>query len=152
VSRGEHRLAVLLAQLQPRLDPLEYAFVHLPPDERVPQDLEPLATFREDEGISLVVTAAEADVHGRENRFPCRRITLGIHSALEAVGMLAAVAAWLTQAGIPCNVISAVHHDHLFVPLDRADEAMAAIERGVLRQERQHQETTKKPRRHRQGK
>ncbi|MDZ7829591.1 MAG: ACT domain-containing protein [Halofilum sp. (in: g-proteobacteria)] len=137
MNRGEHRLEVLLANLEPRLDPVDYAFVHLAPGEAVPADLEPLATFREDEGTSLVVTAAEADAHGWENRFPCRRITLEVHSALEAVGMLAAVAARLTQAGIPSNVISAVHHDHLFVPTDRAADAMTAIERGVRRQNRQ---------------
>jgi len=133
MNRGEHRLPVLLASLQPRLDPVEYAFVQLTPDAAVPGDLEPLAMFREDEGISLIVTAAESRAHGWENRFPCRRITLEVHSALEAVGMLAAVSAWLTQAGIPSNVISAVHHDHLFVPAERAADAMTAIEQGIHR-------------------
>jgi len=137
MSHGEHRLERLLANLQPRLDPVEYAFVHLAPDEAVPKDLEPLATFREDEGISLIVTAAESRAHGWEDRFPCRRITLEVHSALEAVGMLAAVAAWLTEAGIPSNVISAVHHDHLFVPAERAADAMTAIEQGIRRHQRQ---------------
>jgi len=137
MSRGEQRLGVLLADLQPRLDPVEYAFVQLPPGADCPRALAPLASFREQEGTSLVVTAAEADAHGWENRFPCRRITLEVHSALGAVGMLAAVAAWLTEAGIPANVVSAVHHDHLFVPADRATDAMTAIQQGIHRHDRQ---------------
>lgn len=127
MSRGEHRLDLLLAGLQPALDPAEYAFVQIAPGAALPAGIDPLATFREDEGTSLVITAAEATDHGLENRYPCRRIVLQVHSALEAVGMLAAVAARLTEAGIPSNVISAVEHDHLFVPADRADDALAVL-------------------------
>ena len=43
-------------------------------------------------------------------------ITLDVHSSLESVGFLAAVSARLAAAGIPCNAVSAFHHDHLFVP------------------------------------
>lgn len=127
MTRPEHRLEILLANLQPALDPAKYAFVALPADASLPGDVRPLASFREDEGLSLVVTATEASEHGWENHYPCRRITLQVHSALEAVGMLAAVAGWLTEAGIPSNVVSAVHHDHLFVPADRADEALSLL-------------------------
>ncbi len=55
-------------------------------------------------------------------------ITLEVHSALEAVGLTAAVARVLTDAGIPSNVIAALHHGHLFAPVDRAGEALAALE------------------------
>lgn len=133
MNRPEHRLEVLLANLQPWLDPVEYAFVRLSPATRAPVDVEPLATFREDEGTTLVVTSADARARGWENRFPCRRVVLQVHSALAAVGMLAAVANWLADAGIPCNVIAAVSHDHLFVPTERAVDAMAAIEQGIHR-------------------
>lgn len=127
MNRPEYRLELLLAKLQPALDPTEYAFVQLAPGAALPGGVDPLATFREDEGTSLVVTAGEAADHGLDNRYLCRRIVLQVHSALEAVGMLAAVAVRLTEAGIPSNVISAVEHDHLFVPADRTDEAMAVL-------------------------
>lgn len=126
----EHRLDRLLASLRPALDPIDYAFVRLDPGTTVPADVEPLALFREDEGTTLVVTADAARAHGWDNHFRCRRITLRVHSALEAVGMLAEVARWLADAGIPANTLSAVHHDHLFVPADRAAEALDVIERG----------------------
>ncbi|MEY9903549.1 hypothetical protein ABIA44_007723 [Bradyrhizobium sp. USDA 329] len=59
--------------------------------------------------------------------FPSRLITLTVHSALDAVGLLAAITARLAEAGISVNAVSAFHHDHLFVPADRADEAMAVL-------------------------
>ncbi len=59
--------------------------------------------------------------------FRCRMITLTVHSSLEAVGFLAAVTARLARAGMGVNPVSAFHHDHLFVPADRADEAMEIL-------------------------
>ena len=46
-----------------------------------------------------------------------------MHSALEAVGLTAAVATALAAAGIPANVLAGYSHDHLLVPEDRADDA-----------------------------
>lgn len=55
-------------------------------------------------------------------------ITLSIHSSLEAVGFLAAILPRLAAAGMGVNPVSAFHHDHLFVPADRADDAMRILE------------------------
>jgi len=124
---GEHDLARLLANLQPALDPVTYVFVTRPPGPAAPPGIEPLARFREAEGETLVVARAMAERHALPATFPCRRITLTVHSALDAVGLLAAVTQCLAAAGIPSNAISAYHHDHLFVPADRADDALAAL-------------------------
>jgi hypothetical protein len=56
-----------------------------------------------------------------------RRITLTVHSALDGIGLTAAVSAELTAAGIPCNVVAALHHDHVFVPAAQAEAALAAL-------------------------
>jgi hypothetical protein len=56
-----------------------------------------------------------------------------VHSSLAAVGFLAAVSAALAEAGIACNPVSGVHHDHLFVPAHRADDAMAVLTRLAVR-------------------
>ena len=55
------------------------------------------------------------------------RITLGVHSSLAAVGLTARVSAALAARGISANMVAAVHHDHVFVPWDRREEAMAAL-------------------------
>ena len=54
-------------------------------------------------------------------------ITLTVHSDLQAVGLTAAVAEVLTKASISCNVVAAAFHDHIFVPADRAADALAEL-------------------------
>ena len=56
-----------------------------------------------------------------------RKITLGVHSSLQAVGLTAAVSTALAGQGISANMIAACHHDHVFVPAQRAEEALAII-------------------------
>ena len=56
-----------------------------------------------------------------------RRITLRVFSALDGVGLTAAVANALATRGIACNVVTAYRHDHIFVPSDRAQEAIEAL-------------------------
>ncbi|OON80666.1 hypothetical protein B1H18_12445 [Streptomyces tsukubensis] len=56
-------------------------------------------------------------------------ITLRVRSALDAVGLTAAVATELAHAELSCNVVAGFHHDHLFVPYGRAEEAVALLER-----------------------
>ena len=53
---------------------------------------------------------------------------LQVHSALDGVGLTAAVAGALAAAGIACNVIAAFHHDHLFVPAARAGAVLLAAQ------------------------
>lgn len=55
-------------------------------------------------------------------------ITLTVHSDLQAVGLTAAVATSLADAGISCNVVAAAHHDHLFVPVESAGLAIAVLQ------------------------
>lgn len=124
---AEARLERLLSAMRPVLAGESYVFAPLPADRRRPDGLLPLMAFREAEGETLIVTQAEAQAAGLAFTFRCRMITLTVHSALEAVGFLAAVTAALAAAGIPVNPVSAYHHDHLFVPEDRAEAAMAVL-------------------------
>jgi hypothetical protein len=84
-------------------------------------------TFREAEGMTLIVPRDQATAAGLPAAFPSRMITLEIASSLEAVGFLAAITAGLAEAGIAVNPVSAFHHDHLFVPEARAEEAMTIL-------------------------
>lgn len=85
------------------------------------------ATVDEAEGRTLVVTVADAEAAGAPVGFRAAWLTLTVHSALEAVGLTAAFARALGDAGIACNVLAGFHHDHLLVPDDRADEAVAVL-------------------------
>ena len=126
MKRGETRLEHLLANAAPSLDPATYVFSTVKPAE-VPPKLIPLGTFYEDEGVTLILKREEAEELGLPFTFPCRRITMQVHSALEAVGFLAAIATKLACAGISANTVSAYFHDHLFVPEEKAELAMRAL-------------------------
>jgi uncharacterized protein len=125
---GETDLGKLLAGLSPQLDPVPYLFVTLAPGTPIPAGIVPLATFAEAEGLSLVVEAAQWPAGVGQASAPYARLTMLVHSALEAVGMTAAMAAALTKAGISANVVAAYYHDHVFVPWDRRHDALRAIE------------------------
>lgn len=126
--QGETDLARLLAGMNPRLDDAVYVFATLRAESPEPAGLAPLMRFAEAEGTTLVLPRAEAERAGLGFIFPCRRIVLEIHSSLEAVGFLAAILPRLAAAGIGVNPVSAFHHDHLFVPEGRADDAMAILD------------------------
>lgn len=79
------------------------------------------ALFFEAEGPSVVLPATNQDTDAMV------QITLQVHSALDGVGLTAAVSGALARAGIACNVIAASHHDYLFVPEARADEALEIL-------------------------
>ena len=112
----------LIANMAPVLDPRRWCFVAVTPG-RAPELLgAALGTFREDEGVTAIVPADLA-----EDAPAFARIILTVHSDLEGVGLTAAVSSALAEAGIACNVVAALHHDHLFVPAARAEEAMGAL-------------------------
>ncbi len=125
---GERDLDALLRNMKPEMRQGTFVFCTVPPNEPVPAAVSPLLTFREQEGTTLVILREEAERAGLRYAFASRLITLTVHSALDAVGFLAAITARLAEAGISVNAVSAFHHDHLFVPADRADEAMAVLQ------------------------
>lgn len=126
MSGAVSNLAGLLRSMQPVLNRGVYAFVALPAGG-VPDRVEPIATFREREGLTLIAEEQQAKQAGLALLFRAAWITLTVHSDLQAVGLTAAVATALAEAGISCNVVAAAYHDHLFVPIEAAGSAMAAL-------------------------
>lgn len=121
---GETDLARLLHSMTPQLNPGEYVFCCVPADHDC-SALQPIACMREREGLSLVLTREVADAHGLRYDYVAAWITLEVHSSLAAVGLTASFSAALAQAGISCNVVAGFHHDHLFVPSERAERALS---------------------------
>jgi uncharacterized protein len=124
--RGERDLDRLLATMAPVLDPARYAFCRRP-DAILPPGTTPLSIFCETEGVTLILEASVAARLGYSADFLARRIILTTHSDLGAVGFLARVSAALAAAGVPSNAVSAAYHDHLFVPEQDADRALALL-------------------------
>jgi uncharacterized protein len=118
-------LDALLRSLEPALHEGAYVFTSVPSGQPPPETC--VATFREAEGLTLVLPEEDALRLGLPVLFRAAWITLTVHSELAAVGLTAAFAAALTEANISCNVIAAVHHDHIFVPVERAADAMGAL-------------------------
>lgn len=120
-------LDALLASMQPTLNEGAYVFATLPPGSD-PGALAPLGTFREAEGLTVIVEERQAREHRLPVVFRAAWITLAVHSDLHAVGLTAAVSRALAEAGISCNVVATAFHDHVFVPFESGAEALAVLE------------------------
>ena len=121
---GERDLDVLLATLDVERRPGTFTYVELPPSDGAPVG----AVAMVDEGDAVTYVVPAGDVVASAD-FVAAWLTLTVHSALEAVGLTAAVATALASEGIPANVIAGYRHDHVLVPAGRADAAVDAIRR-----------------------
>jgi hypothetical protein len=112
--------------LDPVLHEGVYGFAALPARAEL-RGMEPLATFQEDEGLTVVLKEEVALAHQVPLLFRAAWITLRVHSDLQAVGLTAAFSQALAQAGISCNILAGARHDHLFVPVEEATRALAVL-------------------------
>jgi hypothetical protein len=126
---GETNLASMLESLTVTVRPDQYVVVTFGPGESIPALGNGVAAvIDEHEGPTVVATVKRAAYDGWAHDFVAAWLTLDVHSALEAVGLTAAFSRQLGRAGIPCNVIAGFHHDHILVPHDKSDAAVAVIE------------------------
>jgi hypothetical protein len=123
---GETNLDQLIKSLDAILDDDLFVFVTVQPNE-VPANLTPRMVFQEAEGTTLIIPQSEAELHALPFEFPCRMITLNIHSTLEAVGFMARIATELAKHEMGVNPVSGFFHDHLFVPDGRQNDAMNVL-------------------------
>jgi len=114
-------LKAMLTGMSPKLSDRAWAF-HAIADPRFIPDTA-FAVIREEEGASCILPAKAAPTDAPQ----FAKITLQVHSDLEGVGLTAAVATSLAASGMACNVVAGLHHDHLFVPWDRREEALALL-------------------------
>jgi hypothetical protein len=120
-------LEQLLSTMQPQLEPEIYVYCIWPLDKSWHGPL-PLATFKEKEGLTLILTEQQAQDYQLDILFRARWISLTVHSDLEAVGLTAAFATALADAGLSCNVFAGAYHDHVLVPVHQAEAAMQALQ------------------------
>ena len=125
---GVMALDELLRSINPKLLDEEYVFCSVMGDLAQYLELQPIATFVETEGLTLVVSKAAAQAASLPFTGSFRQITLTVHSSLAAVGLTAAVSAKLASHGISANVIAAYYHDHIFVATADAEAALFALQ------------------------
>lgn len=120
-------LDILLNSMSPELIEGDYVFCTVEGGLADYVHLNPMATFREKEGLTLVLTKEVATQAQLSFDGVFSMITLSVHSSLEAVGLTAAFATKLGSYGISANVIAGYYHDHIFVQKHKAGQAMSAL-------------------------
>ncbi|MDV3002717.1 MAG: hypothetical protein N5P05_004372 (plasmid) [Chroococcopsis gigantea SAG 12.99] len=126
---GETNLKTLFRSMRPTLIQGEYVFCSIDTQETNHLAFNPIATFREAEGLSLIIEREMADRASIPYESVFSMITLSVHSSLSAVGFLAAISSKLAEHGISVNPVSAYYHDHQFVPVSLAEEAMELLKK-----------------------
>lgn len=126
MSAPVSELSALLRAMAPELHTGAYAYCVVPRGTDL-SALSPVATVAESEGLTVILPEAQAVAAGLPVLFRAAWITLTVHSDLQAVGLTAAFATALGQAGISCNVIAGAFHDHIFVPVEQGQPALAAL-------------------------
>ena len=125
---GIKDLDILLSNIEPILDKDEFIFCTFP-DYNSGQltRLQPIGFFKEKEGITFIITKESAISEKISFDSTYCLISLNVHSSLEAVGLTAAVSTKLAEKNISANVVAAYYHDHIFIPADKAEQAMKAL-------------------------
>jgi hypothetical protein len=123
---GETALSTLIRNMSPQLNPGQYVFCTLDDAARLKGSV-PLGSFREKEGLTVILERGEADRLCLSYDYTAAWITLQVHSSLSAVGLTAAFAGTLAQAGVSCNVVAGYFHDHLFVASADAERAVSTL-------------------------
>jgi hypothetical protein len=119
-------LATLVKKMHPILSTDTFVFLTLK-DLSLLGSVSPRCLFQEEEGLSAILKRGDAKTAGLAEEPTYRMITLSVDSDLQAVGFLAIVTGVLANEDIPCNAVSAFHHDYLFVPEHAATRSMQLL-------------------------
>jgi hypothetical protein len=123
---GEKELESLLKEMKPTLNEGDYVFCTRK-DMKELDFNDVIFTFKEQEGITIVLKQEIADKLRLEYSFVAKWITLTLHSSLEAVGLTATFSKALTEENISCNVVAGYFHDHIFVDKKDAQKALNVL-------------------------
>ena len=123
----EHNLKKLVKGMTPKLNDGEYVFATVDDLSSIDASLA-ICTFKEAEGITLVINRQKADQLELKYDFVANWITLQIHSSLEAIGLTAVFSTELAVKNISCNVIAGFYHDHIFVSTKDSIRAIETLE------------------------
>jgi hypothetical protein len=89
--------------------------------------LNPIASFNEKEGLTLVVKKEIAKFNNLEFKGTFKCISLNLISSLTSVGLTALISKVLADNEISANIYAGYYHDHIFVPLEKANDAFKLL-------------------------
>ncbi|MDA9980611.1 ACT domain-containing protein, partial [Pelagibacterales bacterium] len=89
--------------------------------------LNPIASFNEKEGLTLVVKKEIAKFNNLEFKGTFKCISLNLISSLTSVGLTALISKALADNEISANIYAGYYHDHIFVPLEKANDAFKLL-------------------------
>jgi hypothetical protein len=124
---GEDDLGRILEGLEVRQRDGVFVFATIPAGQPLP-DVPLSAMVSEASGTTLLLTLEAAEEAGLPFEYPAAWLSLTMHISLSSIGVSASIATAMAMKGVPCNVLSGFHHDHLLVPYEMVDEAMAVID------------------------
>ena len=114
--------------MEPVLDERDFVFCSFPTlDWDQMRELNPIGIFHEKEGVTFILDTKNAVDKKIDYLSVYRLITLNVHSSLDAVGLTAAFSAKLAEKNISANVVAVNYYDHIFVPEEKAEQALEAI-------------------------
>tara|TARA_B100000767_G_scaffold8464_1_gene8319 strand:+ start:134 stop:520 length:387 start_codon:yes stop_codon:yes gene_type:complete len=89
--------------------------------------LNPIASFNEKEGLTLVVKKESAKLNNLEFNDTFKCISLNLISSLTSIGLTALISKVLADNEISANIYAGYYHDHIFVPLEKANDALKLL-------------------------
>lgn len=124
---GISNLKILLKQMKPKIVNEEFVFCTISRTRFSELKISPLMMFSEEEGITLIVKRKIAENNSLSYFGVWAWIILTVHSNLSAIGFLSVITDTLAKSKISVNIVSAYYHDHLFVPIDKSDQALELL-------------------------
>lgn len=127
---GIEDIQILLRDMEPVIDGIDYVFCSTGSSKLTEEivSMRPVATILEEEGMTVVVSKKQADECKLSYSTIFQKISLNIHSSLEAVGLTAAISTALAIHNISANMVAGYYHDHIYIRKDHADLALEILE------------------------
>ena len=91
------------------------------------KEMNPIASIQEKEGLTLVIPKEIADRQNISYESSYRCISLGLTSDLDDYGLTALISGKLNESKISANIFAGKYHDHIFVPSNKAKEALLVL-------------------------
>lgn len=127
MEHGKTDLKDIIQKLNPIKNPGTYIYTKKNNSSAMIPFEDIIFYFRENEGSTLILDKSKADEQKLSYHQLFAWITLDVHTSLNAIGLTALISDALSRNKIPCNIVAAYTHDHLFVPEDLSEKTLRIL-------------------------